>query len=173
MHSVQYVSVYVSRSVCQLACYQFFSETAHRIFQKILREVRRSKRQKLRQRNFQENSDFEEKTKKVIQNSFFCLVFVKKLIDVFTLKVVHSNFLYDCTKNQKMSPKNLLQLWPKMLSAQQVAFTFDHEYLWKKSINILGFLNRDSHQREIASEITTFGCVRPVVPLFQSDCWIL
>ena len=101
MHSVQYVSVYVSRSVCQLACYQFFSETAHRIFQKILREVRRSKCQKLRWRNFQENSDFEEKTKKVIQNSFFfCLLFVKKLIDVFTLKVVHSNFLYDCTKNQ-------------------------------------------------------------------------
>ena len=33
------------------------------------------------------------------------------------------------------------QLWPKMLSADQIAAFFDHQYLWKGSINLLGFFH--------------------------------
>ena len=40
-----------------------------------------------------------------------------------------------------MSWKNLvIQLWFKMPSANQIVEFFDHEYLWKESIDILDFL---------------------------------
>ena len=75
-----------------------------------------------------------------------------------------------------MSEKNLvLSLWPKMLSTNQTSVFFDHQYLWKKSINILhcvkyrnfhtmklgeimvfyavlDFLHGDNHQGKIASQ---------------------
>ena len=39
-----------------------------------------------------------------------------------------------------MSGKNLvLQLWAKMLSTNQVAVLFDHQYLWKESIDTFDF----------------------------------
>ena len=39
---------------------------------------------------------------------------------------------------------------------------FDYQYLWKKTINILGFLHRDNYQRSIVSKSTTVGYVWPV-----------
>ena len=50
---------------------------------------------------------------------------------------------------------------------------FDHQYLWKESINILHFLLGDNHQRKEASKTTTFGQVWLVVLTFQSDSRIL
>ena len=57
-----------------------------------------------------------------------------------------------------------------MFSASQIALSFDHQYLWKESINLLGLLNGDNHQREVASQTTSFGWVHPVKSLVQSDC---
>ena len=63
--------------------------------------------------------------------------------------------------------------WPKMLSANQVAVFFDHQYLWKESIDPTDFLHGNNHQRKISSETITFGWVWPFVFLVQSDCRIL
>ena len=60
-----------------------------------------------------------------------------------------------------------------MFSASQIALSFDHQYLRKELSNLLGFLNEDNHQRDVASQTTSFGWVQPVVPLVQPDCWIL
>ena len=39
-----------------------------------------------------------------------------------------------------MSGKNVvLHLWPKMLSANQIAVFFDDQYLWKESSDIIVF----------------------------------
>ena len=46
-----------------------------------------------------------------------------------------------------MSGKNLILQWPKMLSANQIAVFFDHQYLWKKLIGFLDFLPEDNHLR--------------------------
>ena len=54
-------------------------------------------------------------------------------------------------------------------SSSQTAGFFDHQYLWKESINILDFL----HQKEVAPGTTTFGWVWAIVPLIQSDRSIL
>ena len=73
-----------------------------------------------------------------------------------------------------MSGKNLvLELWPKMLSVNQIAVFFDHRYLWKESIDTLDFLPGINYQGDVASETTTFGCIWAGVPLIQSDCRIL
>ena len=39
----------------------------------------------------------------------------------------------------------VLQSWPKMLLANQIAVFFDHQFLWKESINILDFLHGDNY----------------------------
>ena len=38
------------------------------------------------------------------------------------------------------------QLWPKMLSSNQNAVFFDHQYLSKESIDTLDLLHGDNHQ---------------------------
>ena len=43
-----------------------------------------------------------------------------------------------------------------MLSASQIVVHFDHQYLWKESINTLGFVHGFNHQVKVASENTTF-----------------
>ena len=56
-----------------------------------------------------------------------------------------------------MSGKGLvLQLWLKILSANQITVFFDHQYLWKESIDILDFLRGNNHQGKIGSEATSF-----------------
>ena len=40
---------------------------------------------------------------------------------------------------------------------KQIALFFDHQYLWKGSINTFDFLLGDNQQREAESETTTFG----------------
>ena len=73
-----------------------------------------------------------------------------------------------------MSWKNLaLQLWPRVLSANQIAVFFDHQCLLKESIDLLDFLHGDNYQENVAFETTSFGWVWLVVPLIQSDCRIL
>ena len=60
-----------------------------------------------------------------------------------------------------------------MLSTNQIAVFFDHQYLWKQSINTSDFLHEDNYQRKVGSETTTFVWVWPVVPHVQSDYSIL
>ena len=73
-----------------------------------------------------------------------------------------------------MFGKNLVvQLWCKTLPTNQNAVFFDHQYLWKYSIDTLDFLHGDNHKQKEGFEITTFGRMWPVVPLIQSDCRIL
>ena len=73
-----------------------------------------------------------------------------------------------------MSGKNLVpQLWPKILSTNQTPGFLDSEYLWKESIDVLGFLHGACHQGKVAYETTTFGWVWPVKSLAQSDFRIL
>ena len=50
-----------------------------------------------------------------------------------------------------------------MVSSNQNARLFDHQYLWKESI-ILNFLHGGSHWRRLATETTTFGWELPGVP---------
>ena len=57
-----------------------------------------------------------------------------------------------------MSWKNMvLQLWPKMLSTNQISAFSDHQYFWKESIEGLDSLDGDNHQRNVTSETNTFG----------------
>ena len=125
------------------------------------------KGQKLMKRNFSKNVHLGEKAQKFLQNRLFW-AFAKNLICscvFFTPKMVHISVLYDSAKS--VSGKNLaLELWPKMFSASLIVVFFDHQYLWKESINILDFLHGDN-KKKMASETTTFGWI------VKSDCRIL
>ena len=68
-----------------------------------------------------------------------------------------------------MSRKNLvLQLWPKMLSANKIAVFFNHQFLCTESSNLLDFFDRDNHQKKVASKTTIFGWVWPVLLSHQN-----
>ena len=60
-----------------------------------------------------------------------------------------------------------------MFLFNHIAEFFDHQYLWKETINVLGFLRIDSYQRNILSKSITFGKVWPVVfsqiPIFHRN----
>ena len=43
-----------------------------------------------------------------------------------------------------------------MLLANQIVGLFDHQYLWKESIDFLDFLQGDNCQGKLASESTAF-----------------
>ena len=60
-------------------------------------------------------------------------------------------------------------VWPIVLSSNQIAGFYDHQFVWKES-NFLVFLQGDNHQGKIASEAATLGWVWPVAPLTQRDC---
>lgn len=48
-----------------------------------------------------------------------------------------------------VSVKNLvIQLCQKMFSNNHIAVLFDHQYIWKKSMNTSDFLHGNNHQRE-------------------------
>ena len=48
-----------------------------------------------------------------------------------------------------MSGKILvLELWFKMFLTNQIAWFFDHQYIWKELSNIFDFLHRDKSSRE-------------------------
>ena len=59
-------------------------------------------------------------------------------MSLFSLKTMCNSVLYDSSKPHVWE-KLVLQLWPKMLSANQIAVLFDHEYLWKESINLFSW----------------------------------
>ena len=81
-----------------------------------------------------------------------------------------ATFFYDSVK----SWKNLvLRLWPKMLSTNQNAGFFDHQYLWKESSSVIVFLHVVSRQGKAPYETTTFAWVLPIVPLMQLNGRIL
>ena len=44
-----------------------------------------------------------------------------------------------------MHNTTVLRPWPKLFLANQIAVFFDHQFLWKESINILDFLHGDNH----------------------------
>ena len=54
-------------------------------------------------------------------------------------------------------PHQVFHLWPKILSANQIATFFGHQYLWKESNDMLVFLYEVSHQGKVASKTTTQG----------------
>ena len=57
----------------------------------------------------------------------------------------------------------------KMLSTNKIAILFDHQYLWKESIDNLDFSYGDNHEGKVAFEATTtFGWVLLVLSLVQS-----
>ena len=60
-----------------------------------------------------------------------------------------------------------------MLSTNQIAVFFYHQYLWMELIDTLDFLHGDSYQGTVGSETTTFGCFWLDVLLVQSDYRIL
>ena len=64
----------------------------------------------------------------------------------------------------------VLKLQAKMLSSNQIARFFDHQYLWKESISILEFLYECSHQGKVASEATTFDAMWPDLPSHVQIC---
>ena len=49
-------------------------------------------------------------------------------------------------------------------SFNQIAELFDHQYLWKESINILYFLCGGSHQEKVASLLVWYDHGYPVMP---------
>ena len=51
------------------------------------------------------------------------------------------------------------QLWPKMVSANQIPVFFNRQWVWKESIDLLDFLDGDNHHKLVASETITFGWV--------------
>ena len=82
----------------------------------------------------------------------------------FTLKLVHGNvFLWFCEVLEKFGSS----IWLKVLSTNQNAGFFDHQYLWKESSSVIVFLHGVSHQWKVPYETTTFALVRPIVPLMQ------
>ena len=44
-----------------------------------------------------------------------------------------------------------------VLLSNQIAGFFDHQYLWKETINALDFLHINSYQRKIVSQGTSVG----------------
>ena len=62
----------------------------------------------------------------------------------------------------------ILQSWIKC-SQLMLAILFDHQYLWKESIDNLDFSYGDNHEGKVAFEATTtFGWVLLVPSLVQS-----
>ena len=73
-----------------------------------------------------------------------------------------------------MSGKNLvLELWPKMLSANQIAGIFDHLYLLKGLIPHFDFLHAGRHPRKEEAECNTSGWSCPDLPRHTQLCPIL
>ena len=60
-----------------------------------------------------------------------------------------------------------------MLSTNQIAVFFYHQYFWMELIDTLDFLHGVSYQGTVGSETTTFGCFWLDVLLVQSDYRIL
>ena len=74
-----------------------------------------------------------------------------------------------------MSEKNLVFLHsrPKMLSPNQIAVFFDHQYRWKESIITLDLLYGDNHEGKLRSDTTTLSWIWSLVliwSLVQSNC---
>ena len=69
-----------------------------------------------------------------------------------------------------MSGKNIFrQLWPKMLSFNQIAVFLYHQYLWNELVDTL---HKDNQQGKAAYEASIYGWVRLVVSRTQLDCCI-
>ena len=89
------------------------------------------------------------------------------------IEFLYISVLHDSVKTACLKKNLVLQLWLKMISTSQIAVFFDHQYLWKESIDLLNFVHGHSHQVKVASGITSCDSLWSVVPLVQSDCRIL
>ena len=56
------------------------------------------------------------------------------------------------------------------LLSNQIVRTFDHQYIWKETINVLDFLHRDICKKKIASYSTSISCVWPGIPSDAQTC---
>ena len=83
-----------------------------------------------------------------------------------------SNFL-DCAIHQRKVVAEATSFGWVCSAVPQTAEFFDHQYLWKKYRNLLGFLHGNSHQAKVAPGTTSFSWVWPAVPVVQLDRRIL
>ena len=67
----------------------------------------------------------------------FCQKFNPLKSLFYPQKCVHNSVLYDSAKPPWKSL--VFQLWPKMLSANQMTVLSDYQYLWKESIDLSDF----------------------------------
>ena len=82
----------------------------------------------------------------------------QSILQIFCMDIVIKN-------RQHLRLPILVGCYQLYLSSNPKAGLFDHQYLWKESVNILDFLLGDNHQRKEASKTTTFGQVWLVVLL--------
>ena len=50
---------------------------------------------------------------------------------------------------------------------------FDHQYLWKETVNVLHFLDRDSNPGKTVCKTTTAGRMWPGMPSHAHACLVL
>ena len=73
-------------------------------------------------------------------------------VSLFTLKIVHSSIFLSC-ESLIFGENLVLQLWSKMISANQIAVFFDRQYLWKELMDLLDFWHGDNHKRKVIKRI--------------------
>ena len=57
-----------------------------------------------------------------------------------------------------------------MLSYNEIVRCFDHQYIWKESVDILDSFYGDTHYRKVVTETITFGWLWPDVPSHTQAC---
>ena len=75
---------------------------------------------------------------------------IQPVIDIFNLEIMQDSvyfffFFFWFCKKQRVWENLFLQLWPKMLSTNQISVFFD-QYFWKKPSDTLDFLKGCDHQ---------------------------
>ena len=68
---------------------------------------------------------------------------ISSKLELFIICPKFNPFMYFFLKT--MHNTTVLRPWPKLFLANQIAVFFDHQFLWKESINILDFLHGDNH----------------------------
>ena len=62
---------------------------------------------------------------------------------------------------------------PNVELSNQIARHFDDQYLWKQSINILNFLQKDKERSKETFETNTFNCAWSGIPIQAQTCRVL
>ena len=64
----------------------------------------------------------------------------------------------------------ICNIYAKMLSSNQIAGLFYHQYIWKEIINILDFVHRDSYHDKIVTVIISVGWVMRGMSSLAQTC---